>query len=265
MNGLNKKIVETENLCFAYNSWDILKNINLSVSKGEIVGIIGPNGAGKSTLIKLLAGLYEAGDGSIRIQQKNIRNYGRKELARQIGYVPQSIDLFHSFSVREIIAMGRFPHLAGFRKEDANAAMVIERAIQQMDLEQLQHRSLRDISGGEQQRAIIASAIAQEAPLFLLDEPTSALDLEHQQKIYRLLKDLAENQERTIVIVTHDINLAAQFCSRLIMLDKGKVVAEGKPEMVLEFNLIQKVYGIKVYIDVNPFTGSLYILPYDTN
>ena len=133
-----------------------------------------------------------------------------------------------------------------------------------MDLNTFTDRSFTQLSGGEKQRVLIASALAQEPNLLLLDEPTSALDLKHQQSIYRRLKELSLNEGKTIVIVTHDINLAAQFCSRLILLNEGQITKDGTPDDVLKFPTIEEVYGVQVYIDVNPFTDSIYILPFDT-
>lgn len=262
---MSDSLIQVKNLSFAYdNGNNILTDISLNINEGEFTGIIGPNGAGKSTLIKLVVGLFQPRDGQILLNEKNILNYQHKELAQLMGYVPQKVEIPFTFTVQQVVEMGRFPYLQGIFHQDIDAGGEVDKALKWMDLNGLALRSFSTLSGGEQQRAIISSVLAQQAKLLLLDEPTSALDLKHQQGIYRVLKNLAEEECKTIIIVTHDINLAAQFCKRLILMDKGRIIADGPPDKVLQFQLIQQVYGVKVYIDVNPLTKSLYILPYDT-
>lgn len=256
---------DIQNLHFSFTKdQPIFRNVNLEVRPSDFIAIIGPNGAGKSTLLRLIAGLLTPQSGQIFLQGENLSSYNRRQLARLIGYVPQSVDMPFAFTTKEIVAMGRYAHLQGFFQEDAESAAVIETAISWLDLQELKHRLFSELSGGEKQRVIIASALAQQAPILLLDEPTSALDLKHQQEIYRVLQRLCAEEGKTIIVVTHEINLAAQFCNRIVLLDKGQIVADGKPEEVLKFPLIQQVYQVKVFIDINPFTKSLYILPYDT-
>ena len=258
-------LIRVENLSFAYAEQNnILNDISISINEGEFVGIIGPNGAGKSTLIKLIAGLLQSNHNKIVLNNKNISGYQPKHLAQLLGYVPQTVEIPITFTVQQVVEMGRFPYLQGIFHQDVDTGQEVDKAMQWMDLIGLRNRSFSTLSGGELQRAIIASVLAQQAKLMLLDEPTAALDLKHQQGIYRILNRLAVEEGKTIIIVTHDINLAAQFCKRLILMDKGKIVADGPPDHVLQFQLIQQVYGVKVYIDVNPLTKSLYILPYDT-
>ncbi len=261
---MTEKIIRIENLNFSYNSQTVLHDINMEIQKSEFVGIIGPNGVGKSTLIKLIAGLLHTDNGDIFIKKRKIQNYQRKELARLSGYVPQTVDISFTFSVQEIVTMGRYPHLEGLMQNDIRAAASITEAMDRMELSTLKERQFSTLSGGEKQRTIIASALAQQADILLLDEPTSALDLKHQVQIGQILKKLSVEQRKTIVLVTHDVNLAAQFCTKLFLMHEGKIIARGKPDEVLRFPIIQKVYGVNVYIDINPFTKSLYILPYET-
>ena len=259
------QLIQIKNLSFTYeNQKNILSDISVDINEGEFVGIIGPNGAGKSTLIKLTAGLLKSNHDNITLSGKDISDYQPKQLAQLLGYIPQKVEMPFGFTVQQIVEMGRFPYLQGIFHQDMDTEQEVDKAMRWMDLTGLRHRLFSTLSGGEQQRAVIASALAQQAKIMLLDEPTSALDLKHQQGIYRILKRLANEENKTIIIVTHDINLAAQFCKRLILMDNGKIVADGPPDQVLQFRLIQQVYGVKVYIDVNPLTKSLYILPYDT-
>jgi len=254
-------LLSLSNLTFSYTDETVIHGINLSINQDEFVGIIGPNGAGKSTLIRLISGLQKKYQGTINLSGQNLDDYTPGSLARQIAYVPQNIALNFSFTVKEVVRMGRFPHQHNLLGEDPNAHQAIDQALEDMDLHKLQNRPFTQLSGGEKQRTIIASALAQESEILLLDEPTTALDLRHQQMILTRLQKL----NKTILLVTHDINLAAQFCKRIILLDQGSTLADGTPEDVLSFKLLQKVYGVKVYIDVNPFTKSIYILPYEAD
>ena len=249
---------------FSYFENPALKEINFTVREAEFVGIIGPNGAGKSTLIKIIAALLDNYTGQITLHNQKIEEIDRRTFAQKVAYVPQSIELNFHFNVQEVVRMGRFSHLSGLFAEDPEGENAVTRALIHMDLKHLQHRSFTTLSGGEKQRVIIASTLAQESGLLLLDEPTTALDLRHQQMILSRLKKLSNAEQKTILLVTHDINLAAQFCDRLILMNEGAIVADGTPEDVLNFRLIQKVYGVKVYIDRNPFTKSIYVLPYST-
>ncbi len=254
--------LSVSDVSFAYFDVPVLNNINFEIQHGEFTGIIGPNGAGKSTLIRIAAALLENYRGNILISGQDITTLSRREMAIKTAYVPQNIEPHFPFTVKEIIRMGRYPYQNGLFAEDSNARTAVQTAIENMDLTALQHRSFSTLSGGEKQRAVIASALAQGSDLLLLDEPTTALDLRHQQLILSKLKQLTTAGAKTVLLVTHDINLAAQFCDRLILMNHGKILADGTPKEVLSFKLIQQVYGVKVYIDVNPFTDSIYILPY---
>ncbi|HGY56063.1 MAG TPA: heme ABC transporter ATP-binding protein [Caldithrix abyssi] len=262
---LNKNaLLQADSLSFSYGIEPVLKNIRLQMRSGEMIGIIGPNGAGKTTLIKLLAGILPAQKGAVYANGKQISEIKRKEIARLIAYVPQTVDLQFDFAVEEIIGMGRYPFLQGMALLDDGGRPAVEQALRTMDLQPMRRRSFLSLSGGEKQRTIIASALAQQTEIMLLDEPTSSLDLKHQQQIYRILRRLTREENKLVVLITHDINLSAQFCDRMVLLHNGAVIADGRPDEVLKFNLIQQVYGVKVYIDVNPLTDTLYILPYDT-
>jgi iron complex transport system ATP-binding protein len=255
-------LLEINKLNFSYGENTVLKNISLNVGSSEFVGIIGPNGAGKSTLLKLIDGIYSHPTGQIKIKDDLIESIPRKSLARHIAYLPQEIDLTFAYSVEEVVKMGRFPHLHGVRIYSEKDEKIVEQAMDLLDIHQFRMRSIRELSGGEKQRVMIASALTQEPNILLLDEPTSALDLHHQIEIYQVLKKLQQQAELSVIVVTHDINLAAQFCQRMVLLDKGEIVSDGPPDEVLKFQTLQKIFGVKVYIDINPMTNSLYILPY---
>lgn len=250
---------------FSYTDQPLLQDISFVIKPTEKVGIIGPNGSGKSTLIKILAGLLSPSSGQIEIGGEMISDLTRKVLAKKMAYVPQSVDIKFDFSVYDVVAMGRFPYSENLIRHDKFSEQVVLDAIEKMGLKSLVNRNFSELSGGEKQRTVIGSALAQQSDLLVLDEPTSALDFKHQQEIFTLLSHLCKKEQKTVLVVTHDINLAAQFCDKLILIHKGKIVGIGKPQEVLKFNVIQEVYGVKVFIDINPLTNSLYILPYQLN
>ncbi len=255
--------IRLQKVTFAYQNKPVFKNLDLEIAAGEFVGIIGPNGVGKSTLLKIMAALYTPSEGNYLLFNQPLKNWKRKEIAKQIGYVPQNVDLTFPFTVHQVIEMGRYPYFKGLIGSDPNGTHFVEKAIALTDLTGLEQRLFSSLSGGEKQRVIIASVLAQNTPILLLDEPTASLDLKHQIAILKMLKQLSQNEQKTIVLVTHEINLAAQFCDRLFLLNDGQIVKAGAPAEVLQFNLIQQVYGVNVYIDINPFTHSIYILPFD--
>jgi iron complex transport system ATP-binding protein len=255
-------MLKIQNLNFKYGDRAVLDNISVTLKRGEFVGIIGPNGAGKTTLVKLIDAILLPPQGTIFLKNRGLTDYDRKELARQIAYVPQEIEVTFAYSVTDVVHMGRYPHMSGvgfFSEQDEH---VVLKVMDLMDVRRFSDRRFNELSGGERQRVVIASALAQEPDIILLDEPTSALDLHHQIEIYQLLKSEQTNNELTIVVVTHDINLAAQFCDRLILLHQGRILSDGIPNEVLQFKMLQDVFGVNVYIDINPLTNSIYVLPY---
>jgi iron complex transport system ATP-binding protein len=255
-------MLEVKDLNYSYGTLSVLRNINLKIFGGEFVGIIGPNGAGKSTLLKLIAGLLTDMD-HIYLEGIPLQNYTRKNLAKIIGYVPQETEFSFAYPVSEVILMGRYPHMKRFAYYSEKDKLIMKEAMRRLDIERYEDRNFTELSGGEKQRVVIAGALAQEARIIVLDEPTSALDLHHQIAIYRTLKNLQKEKNTTILIVTHDINLAAQFCQRILLMADGKIISDGKPEDVLRFRQLQEIFGVQVYIDINPMNNSIYVLPYD--
>ena len=256
-------MLEVRNLNYQYRNLPVLKNINFKIAKGEFVGIIGPNGAGKSTLLKVVTGLL--GDQEqVFYDGKTVKEIPRKKFARMVGYVPQETEFSFAYPVAEVILMGRYPHMKNFAFYSDRDRQVMKDAMRMLDIEQYEYRNFTELSGGEKQRVVIAGAVAQEPRMIVLDEPTSALDLHHQIAIYRTLKNLQREKNTTILIVTHDINLAAQYCERILIIYEGQILSDGPPEEVLKFKRLQETFGVKVYIDINPITKSLYVLPYDT-
>lgn len=248
-------MIGIQNLSFAYLEELVVDRVSLSIADGEFVGIIGPNGAGKSTLLKLIDGILQAKEGEIKLQSKPLHEYTRRQMAKMIGFVPQNFSTAFSYSVNDIVLMGRYPHLSAFASESANDYRIAERSMQSTDVWQLRQRQFGELSGGEKQRVVLASALAQEPQILLLDEPTSSLDIKYQYQFYSILQQLQQSRGLTIVVVTHDINLAARYCGRLILLKNGKVVDDGAPEKVITKEMMESVYEVEVEVLQHPQDG----------
>jgi iron complex transport system ATP-binding protein len=248
-------MIEIQNLSFAYSSCPVVNDVSFSIADGEFVGIIGPNGAGKSTLLKLMDRILLPKSGKINLQNKSLADYTQKQLAKIIGSVPQNFTTSFSYSARDIVLMGRYPHLPAFSSESADDIRVVENSMKSTDVWQLRKRQFSELSGGEKQRVVLASALAQEPQILLLDEPTSSLDIKYQFQFYSILQELQKSRELTIVVVTHDINLAARYCQRLIVLKSGKVIDDGAPQKVITKKLMESVYEVEVEILSHPQDG----------
>jgi iron complex transport system ATP-binding protein len=224
----------------------ILRAISFAVANGEWVGLIGPNGAGKTTLLRALSGLVAYG-GSIAIDGEDARQLGRRELARRIAIVPQLPERPPELTVAEYVLLGRTPHLGYLAAEGAQDRALTARALDRLELAPFADRALGSLSGGELQRAVLARALAQEAPILLLDEPTSALDLGRQQQALELVHSLRDDG-LTIVSAMHDLTLAGQYSDRIVLLDAGMVVDEGNAEQVLSAANVSQFYGASVRV-----------------
>jgi iron complex transport system ATP-binding protein len=246
-------VLKVENLVCGYEPRKpIIKDISFEVASGEFVGIVGPNGSGKTTLLRAVAGLLTASHGAIVISGHKIEHLERKELARRIAFVPQLMEPVEGFSVEELVMLGRTPYFERFSFESADDYEAVKWAIEELKIEGLKDREVTELSGGEFQRVAIARALAQEPKILLLDEPTSHLDIRYQVKICKLLRKLRSH--RSIVATFHDLNLASRFCSRLILLKNGELIAAGRPDEVVTPDNIWKAYRIKVTVRKNPHT-----------
>ncbi len=240
---------ETQNLHFSYPNGDkIIRDVNLSVRSGESVGIIGPNGAGKSTLLHLMIGLLSPDKGEANLGNENATAMEPLARARRVAFVPQSARVNFPYTVAEIVAMGRHPHLGIFSELDSEGRDKIAWAMEATGTTELSKRLFSQLSGGEAQRVILARALAQDAPALVLDEPTASLDLRHQSLLYGLLEELNKTRGMTLVVVTHDVNLAAEYCPRLIGLREGRILLDGPPDQVVTAQGMQKLYGVEADI-----------------
>lgn len=232
-----------KDLQFGYNSRTILNGISLELRPKEMLGVIGPNGSGKSTLIQCIDGLLRPETGSILLNGKELKDISRKELARKVGYVPQTTSRsFFPSTVIDTVLMGKRPHL-GWRSSNKDVKNVIQ-VLRLIGIEDLAMRDINELSGGQQQKVLIARALAQEPAMLLLDEPTSNLDIKHQLEVVEIIREKVMEKSISAIMAVHDLNLAAKYTDRIVMMKDGKVFATGTPESVLTTENIRAVYGV---------------------
>ncbi|MBW1914874.1 MAG: ABC transporter ATP-binding protein [Deltaproteobacteria bacterium] len=248
-------ILTLDNVGFTYDDMPALKGVSLELHSGEILGILGPNGSGKSTLLKIIDGILLPQEGEVLIKEKPIKNLKRSDLAREVAIVAQETHFRFSFTALEVVLMGRFPHLRGLNFEGERDLEVAHNSLEATHALELAERSIHELSGGERQRVLIARALAQEPEIVLFDEPTSFLDLKFKREIFKLISRLSRDKGLSIVLVSHDIDLAAQYCHRILMLRNGTVYNIGKPGDVITSKNIETVYDCPVLVDINPASG----------
>ncbi len=254
-------LIETQNLTFAYAEEPVLRNISINFQAGEFIGVIGPNGSGKSTLLKLIGGILPAPAGTVFFKNRELSRYKKKELAVAIAWIPQDKQMAFPFKVIDIVLMGRHPYLSPLAFEGEDDYRIAQEAMQQTQVLEFAARSFNEISGGEKQRVMIASAITQKPEVMLLDEPTSALDIKYQMEILNILKRLNEDENKSLMLAMHDLHLASKFCKRLVLLKQGRVFCEGSPAEVLKKEILEEVYEVKVKIFNDDEDGSLLVVP----
>jgi iron complex transport system ATP-binding protein len=247
--------IAVDGLRHAFGRRTILHNLDFAVAPGSFFIIIGPNGSGKTTLLKLLAGLLPLQTGRIDVHQRSIKAYSARRLAQQVAYVPQAVSVEFPFRVLQVVLMGRAPHLGVLGFESDRDVAVARQAMESTDVAHLADRRLDQISGGEQQRVYIARAICQQPRIILMDEPTASLDMAHQLRMMDLMERLKTDQNLTVVMVSHDLNLAAMYADQILLLDKGRKACLGSPYEVLEFERLETVYGCTLLVDQSPLGG----------
>jgi iron complex transport system ATP-binding protein len=242
--------IQTNNLTFAYKDKPVLDGVSLSVERGEMVGILGPNGSGKTTLLKIFSAVLK-GRGDVKVNGRSIETYRKRELSRLFAVVPQESQILFPYTVAEIVLMGRASYHSPLALEGKKDLEVARASMELTDSLPFSDRYLHELSGGEKQRVIIARALAQEPEILLLDEPSAFLDLKHQVQVFELMRRLNREHRLTIVAALHDLNLAALFFPRLVMLRDGKVYRDGSPKEVLTEETIEEIYGIHVRIQLD--------------
>jgi len=247
--------LELQSVGVAYGHNLVVKDISFQVMPGEMVGLIGPNGSGKSTIIKAISRVISLRSGKIFLDGKDVFKMRRGDLARLVGVVPQMSILPSAFTAFEIVLMGRNPHLGLLQYESARDMAIAWQAMGRTATQSLAERIVCELSGGEIQRVVVARVLAQEPKSILLDEPTANLDIRHQVEILDLIKSLCQENNLMVVIALHDLNLAAQYCDRLILINDGRVHAQGTPEEVINSQNIKEVYGADGCVYAHPFNG----------
>lgn len=242
-----------------YGPCEVLKDISFRLGEGEIIALLGPNGAGKTTLIKAVNGMVPVASGGILLDEQPLAAYSRRQVAARIAVVAQETETRFPVTVLEYVLAGRFARGTAFGWETAEDMAAAERALEDCDLADYGLRLMNELSGGERQRVVLARALATEAKILLLDEPTANLDLAHQAMMFRLVRERCSTAGHSAIVITHDLNLAAEFADKLLLLKHGRILAAGKPADVLTEANIREVFGVKTLLDVNPASGNLRI------
>jgi iron complex transport system ATP-binding protein len=248
-------MIEVNAISFRYHEDWVLEDISFQVERGEFVGVIGPNGSGKTTLLKILYRLLSPQKGEILLELVPMKKMSRSDIGKRIAVVAQETHILFPFNVLEMVLMGRSPYMGHLMFESEKDVEIAKKAMEWTKILPFSERSMDELSGGERKRVFIARALAQEPEVILLDEPTANLDIHHQVDFLDLILTLNRERGLTIVMASHDMNIASEFCDRLILLQKGKIYKIGTPAEVITKENIEQVYGCEVWVDQNPISG----------
>lgn len=249
--------LEVNDLCFHYSSTSILHNIKMRLDSRELIALVGPNGVGKSTLLKCIDRILSPSHGSIILNEQNLKQLSQMDIAKKIGFVHQKSNQIFSFNVFDVVLMGRRPHMEWrCSKKDRLKAL---NAIKLAGIDDIAMKSFNELSGGQQQKVMIARVLAQETDILLLDEPTSNLDVKRQLEVMNMLKNLVMEKSLSVIVSIHDLNLAARYADKIVLLKDGRVIEVGEPEFVLTENNIALAYGVKAVVKNEG--GKPYIIP----
>ncbi|MBS3816588.1 MAG: ABC transporter ATP-binding protein [Candidatus Thermoplasmatota archaeon] len=241
----------------------VLKELNLAMEEDQFIGVVGPNGSGKSTLVKCITRVLDPWEGTVKLDGEDISGLSRKQIAKTAAVVPQDTFISFPYSAKEVVLMGRSPYLGRFENYDEKDQKIAERAMKNTQTYRFRERKINELSGGEMQRVIVARALTQEPDLLLLDEATSHLDIGHKKEIMDTIKEKNEKEDLSVLSVHHNLNLAARYCDKILLLDEGEKHAFGRPEKVLTNSHLRAVYGIEAEVHEHPKDGSLYVSPVD--
>ncbi|EMG29097.1 hypothetical protein X560_1437 [Listeria fleischmannii 1991] len=254
----------TEDLQIAYDKRIIVDSLNISIPQGKITALVGANGSGKSTILKTMSRLLKPSKGHVILDGKKIHQVSTKQIAKELAILPQNPTAPGGLTVMELIAYGRSPHQSGFKVGNKEDQDMINWALKMTNLEEFKNRPIENLSGGQRQRAWIAMALAQDTSILFLDEPTTFLDMTHQLDVMNILKQLNETENRTIVMVVHDLNHASRYAEHMIAIKNGQVRASGAPKDVMTCEILEDVFNIKADILIDPRSGVPLCLPYET-
>lgn len=253
--------IEARGVDAGYRERPVLHDVSVGAARGEIVAVVGPNGAGKSTLVRVLAGTLEPARGQVRVGGCDQSAISRREIARRLGVVPQDSDVAFGFTVREVVGMGRAPHQTGLLVASERDREIVAAVLARSELEELADRPVVELSGGERRRVVIARALAQQPEVLLLDEPAAHLDIRHAVALYETARREVSERRVACMAVMHDLNAAARWADRVVVLSAGRVRAQGSVEDVLEPALLEEVFGLPVRVGVDATEGVRYFLP----
>lgn len=254
-------ILEAHDLYYSYSDKPVLKGLSLVIQRHHMAGILGPNGSGKTTLLRNISAALKPQSGQVLLDQRDIFSLRRRELARKVAYVPQNAAVDFEFSAFDIAMMGRIPYMKRFQAQRPEDVIAVKRAMEMTGTWALKDRRISELSGGEVQRVMIARALAQQPEILMLDEPTAHLDLQFQMEILELLRQLVDREGLTVITILHDINLAMQFCDKVLFLQDGSVIADGRPQDVITEQLIREVYHVNVRIWRDDAGGVVCVAP----
>ena len=250
-----KTIIQVNDVTVGYDRGErILHDLNFSIQGGDFVGIIGKNGAGKSTLLKSMRGFLPLGKGEILLANRRVQDYSQRELARKIAYLQQQVELTFDYTVRDMVMAGRYPYKKWWQQQGDEDDRIIEACMKYTDVLDMAERPIRALSGGQRQRVLLAKVLAQQTPVLFLDEPAAGLDLFYQEQIFRFCRELS-SRGKTVVMVVHELSLADRYCSRLMLLKQGNVLADAAPQQVLTDKLLSAGYGTAIHARRNLETG----------
>jgi iron complex transport system ATP-binding protein len=258
------EIISLKNINFGYgvkksNSDFYLKNLDLAIKKGEFISILGPNGSGKSTLLKIIANILKPQSGSRFLYDNDYSEISRKKFAQKVAFVPQNTGTNFPFSIYEIVMMGRAPYLNLLGIEGDNDYKMVNETMELLEIAHLRNKGINEVSGGEAQRALIARAIVQNPNILLLDEPNTHLDIKHQLGIFNILNSFNKENDITVIIISHDLNLSNYFSSRAILMNSGRILFDSTPKEVLSESRIEQVFGVNSKIIFDSETNKSYI------
>ena len=251
-------VLQIRDLTIGYENNIIISGINADIKTGELIGIIGRNGAGKSTLLKTIRGLLPAKKGEVIYFEQPMQAYGEKELARRVAYLQQNVETGFGYTGLDIVLTGRYPYMKWWESEKDEDKELARDCMSYTGTLDLAERPVTEVSGGQKQRILLAKVLAQQTPLLFLDEPTTGLDMVYREEIFRFARELA-NMGKTILMVVHELDLAAAYCSRIFLLGEGKLLADGTPGQVMTENLLSRAYEADISVEKNPKNGRLEI------
>jgi iron complex transport system ATP-binding protein len=250
-------MLSVDKIIVRYGPCEVLRDISVTLREGEIIALLGPNGSGKTTLIKVLNGTLPPAAGQILLHEQPLGSYSRRQIARRIAVVAQENETKFPVTVLEFVLSGRFARGTAFGWESAEDIAVADKALRECDLADLGSRLMNELSGGERQRVVLARAIAADAKVLMLDEPTANLDLAHQALMFRLVRERCDREGYAAIVITHDLNLAAAFADKVLMLRTGRIFAAGPPYEVLTESNIREVFGVRALLDKNPVSDKV--------